>query len=173
MKLLALTLSLILLVQGCMPSADGANVNMKALKAANKKAAGGGKKKGRKIQSAAGNRGAEDTTAKIPFVRKTGYVIRGTDVMMFHPCGDTTSYFVVAGGAAMQRIAQRYKFSVGHPYVPMYIDLQLRFLHDTVSSGDYVFTRVADVKDVYQEAGKPKECLPPSRAAMVAASKGR
>jgi hypothetical protein len=73
----------------------------------------------------------------------------------------------------MQRIAQRYKFSAPAPYVPMYATLQVRFLKDSVRSGDFVFTRIADVLDVVQEDGSPKVCRPPSRAELVADARGQ
>lgn len=176
MKLLALSLSLLLLAQGCTPTADGAGVDKKALRKAAKKASatgGGGGKKKRRLVTASGNRVTGDSAVVVPYTRKSGYVVRGTDVLMFHPCGDTKSYFVVAGGPAMQRIAQRYKFTAQRPYQPVYLSLQVRFLNDTVTSGDFTFTRVADVEDVVQEDGSPKLCGPPTREALVADTKGR
>jgi hypothetical protein len=175
-RVVALTLSFILLAEGCTPTADGAGVDKKALKRQRKAAAGGGapaKKKGRSLRGTVGNRVKLDSALDKPFADRQGYIVRGTDILMFHPCGDNQSYFVVAGGAAMQRIAQRYKFSASAPYVPMYVTLQVRFMEDSVSSGEFVFTRIADVNDVVQEDGSPKACRPPSRAQIVADSRGQ
>lgn len=169
LRYFVIALGLLFTTTACMPTADGVKVSKKAKRQAK------GAKSGRNPNAAmarramaglaTGNAGRIDSSAaSVPIQRKAGWVVKGTDLMLFHPCGDPKGYFVMANGQVMARIAQRYKFSVPRPYAPLYVDLKVRLVNDTITVGTNHFTRVANVSEILSDEARTRACAAPTRS---------
>lgn len=124
-----------------------------AQRAAQSDIAGGGAGGGRAVE--------------IPFERKSGWLVKGTDLLLFLPCGEGDDYLVTGPGPALARLNQRYKFEQPRPYTAMYIELNVRLLQDTTTVGDNTFTRVADVEQLFPAADTPPACRRPTQSRVV------
>ncbi|MEP7382243.1 MAG: hypothetical protein ABI910_11185 [Gemmatimonadota bacterium] len=154
-------------LQGCVPSAEGGPVDKKAVKAARRAKMGvGGKKQARqaaRFSSAFSAAGRKPGDPEAIYAPAAGYIVKGTDYLAFWPCDSTGYYYLAAGQMVNAKISQQYKFSAPRPYTPMYAELRLSYVEDTLRRGDHLFTRYADVIDYTATARDEAKCKPPSR----------
>lgn len=155
------------LVQGCVPSAEGGPVDKKAAKAARRAKSGLGNKKAAKqaarFSGAFAGAGGRAGVAAGNYSAASGYVVKGTDFLTFWPCDSSGYYYLAAAQMVNAKISQQYKFSSPRPYTPMYAELRLRYVNDTLQRGDRVFKRYADVIDFTATGRDAAKCKPPSR----------
>ncbi len=152
--------------QGCTPSADGAGQPNKPAKG---KGGGGGKGRrrpggppGAMGAGAAGAMGAGMRPGNMAGLETaTGYIMKGTDMLVFWPCGKTGYYFMIPSPIANARIAQDYKFSTKRPYATMYAELKLRYVDDTVTRGNRHYERYAQVMEYTQRSRREATCRAP------------
>lgn len=104
---------------------------------------------------------------EVPFQRRSGWLVKGTDLLLFLPCGEGEDYLVTGPGPALARINQRYKFEQPRPYTAMYVELNVRLLHDTTTVGGNTFTRVADTEQLFPAADTPPACRRPTQSRVV------
>lgn len=158
------------LVQGCVPSAEGGPVDKKAAKAARRAKTGAGNKKAARQAAqfsgafAGGSRKAN--VAVENYAPAAGYIVKGTDFLTFWPCDSTGYYYLAAGPMINAKISQQYKFASPRPYTPMYAELRLRYVDDTLQRGDRIFKRYADVIDFTATERDSAKCNPPARTTL-------
>ena len=157
-----LALATLVAAGACTPTAEGGPVDNKA------RAAEGAARKGITQRRAASNArmfapsalsgsGPRTFAANSPFERHGGYLVRGTDLLLFIPCGDAKEYYVVGPPAVLARVRQFYRFATRRPYIPVYIDIQSRLVKDTLTVGDKTFDHLVEVKDFRSDSlGTPK-----------------
>jgi hypothetical protein len=158
------------LVQGCVPSADGGPVDKGAAKAARRAKTGvGNKKAARQAARFAGTFAGAGKNANVSaaeYSPAAGYVVKGTDFLTFWPCDSTGYYYLSAAQMVNAKISQEYKFSSPRPYTPMYAEVRLRYVNDTLQRGERVFKRYADVIDFTAAGRDSAKCRPPSRITL-------
>lgn len=157
-------------VQGCVPTAEGGPVDKKAAKAARRAKTGQGNKKAarqaaRFSGSFAGGAGKARIAAASYHPAK-GYVVKGTDFLTFWPCDSAGYYYLAAGQMVNAKISQQYKFSSPRPYTPMYAELKLAYVNDTLQRGERTFSRYVDVIDFTATGRDLAKCEPPSRITL-------
>lgn len=154
-------------IQGCVPTAEGGPVDKKAAKAARRAKQGLNSKKAAqqaaRFSSAFGSGGRKGGVVAANYLPAKGYVVKGTDFLTFWPCDSTGYYYLSAGQMVNAKISQQYKFSSPRPYTPMYAELRLRYVDDTLQRGERVFTRFVDVIDFTATGRDIAKCEPPSR----------
>lgn len=116
---------------------------------------------------AAGSAEGGTRAVPIPFERRTGWIVKGTDLLLFLPCGEGDDYLVKGPGPALTRLNQRYKFEQPRPYTAMYVELNVRLLHDTTTVGGNTFTRVADMEQIFPATDAPPACRRPRQSRVV------
>jgi len=152
----------------CMPTADGVAVDKQTKRAA--KIAKKGGVPGRRRQSS--NTGAAGVAFRAPstnladYVRRDGYIVKGTDFLTFWPCGVDGYYFMLPAPSVAGRIAQQYRLSAQRPYAPIYGQLRTRFVADTITVGTHLYSRYAEVIDYTALARADAKCSAPSRTTL-------
>lgn len=158
------------IVQGCVPSAEGGPIDKKAAKAARRARTGAGNKKAARqaarFSGAFAGASGKAKTAGGSYAPAQGYVVKGTDFLTFWPCDSTGYYYLAATQMVNAKISQQYKFSSPRPYTPMYAELRLRYVDDTLQRGERVFSRYVDVSDFTATGRDLAKCEPPSRATL-------
>ncbi len=158
----------LLSVSACMPTADGVAVDNQTKRAAKKAKKGGGP--GLRRQSS--NSGAAGVAFRAPssnradYVRRSGYIVKGTDFLTFWPCGVYGYYFMLPAPGVAGRIAQQYRLSAPRPYAPIYGELRSRFVADTITVGAHSYNRYAEVIDYTALARADAKCSAPSRTTL-------
>jgi hypothetical protein len=107
-------------------------------------------------------KGPRVVKSDLPFTDHYGHLVRGTDLLLFMPCGDDNDYFLVAPPPVLARIRQFYRFATRRPYIPVYMDLDSRLVSDTITVGNNTFQRIADVKDFNGESAGTPKCARPA-----------
>jgi hypothetical protein len=158
---------------GCTPSADGQGpIDKTARRAATRQKMGSSQRaaanaRNRAASVFAGGRHGNDTLP-LTFVPQYGYMIRGTDELVFRPCADTNSYFMIAGPGVGAQLGQMYRFSASKMYSPVYVHLQTSLSEDTITVGYNHYTRIARVKAMLLlQDDEVKKCKPPRRGSTV------
>lgn len=121
----------------------------------------------------AGERGAGGRFAKVDaaFGKVSGYVVRGTDESSFKPCGSDRVYYTRIGPGVISELVQRYRFKSPTVLTPVYFELFARFIEDTVTLGDHVYTAVAEINYVFPEVpGSAPACPRPRRGSLISAT---
>lgn len=161
----AICLALLVLgTQGCTPSADGAGQP-------NKPKAKGGRKGGRQrpggvpgmagLAGGVGGAGMMRPGDMRGLETATGYIMKGTDMLVFWPCGKSGYYYLMPSPVANVRIAQDYKFATKRPYATMYAELKLRYVEDTITRGNRHYERYAQVMEYTQRSRRDATCRAP------------
>jgi len=161
-------LPLTVLLVGCTPSASGGPVNKSAQKASRRARTGAGARKAAvQSQRIAGMLGAGVAGGRAGVMASLesadGYIVKGTDFQTFWPCQKSGYYYMMVSPAVNGRIAQQYKFSVTRPYSPMFAQVRLRYVDDTLTVGQRHFTRYAQVMDYTQRDRSEATCPSPRR----------
>lgn len=91
----------------------------------------------------------------------SGYIMKGTDMLIFWPCGKSGYYFIVPSPIANARIAQDYKFATKRPYATMYAELKLRYVEDSITRGNRHYARYAQVMEYTQRSRRDAACRAP------------
>lgn len=148
---------------GCTPSADGAGPPAKGKGGRRGRQRPGGARGAMGMPGAMGAGAAGMMRPGDPsaFETATGYIMKGTDMLVFWPCGKEGYYFIVPSPLANARIAQDYKFSTKRPYATMYAELKLRYVDDTISRGHLRFDRYAQVLEYTQRSRREATCKAP------------
>jgi hypothetical protein len=117
----------------------------------------------------AGERGAERLTkADVPFVRMSGYVVRGSDESSFVKCGDPVVHYTRMSAGAVGVLVQRYRFKAPRPLSPVYFTVNARIIDDTVTVGENSYTSVVEIERVYPEVPDERpDCAAPTRGSLV------
>lgn len=106
-------------------------------------------------------KGPRNFASTAPYATHVGYLVRGTDMMLFMPCGEKDDYFLFAPPAVLARVKQYYRFMTRRPYVPVYMELTSRLVVDTLTVGSVTYKRIADAKDFTSDSlGAPKCARP-------------
>ena len=158
-----LTLALVGVFGACAPTADGGPVNRKAEVAADQARKGITQRRAAAAArmfapTAVPEKGPRVVTSDLPFKDHYGYLVRGTDLLLFMPCGDNADYFLVAPPPVLARIRQFYRFATRRPYIPVYMDLESRLVRDTITVANNTFERIVDVKDFNAESADAPKC---------------
>ena len=116
-----------------------------------------------------GERGsAKLTKAEAPFVRMSGYVVRGTDESSFVSCGSPVVSYTRVSAEAVGQLVQRYRFKAPKPLSAVYFNVEARVLSDTVEIGANRYTSVVEIKRVYPEVvGERPVCAPPPWGSLI------
>lgn len=108
------------------------------------------------------------TKDEAPFVRMSGYVVRGTDESSFVKCGDSHVHYTRMSAEAVGHIVQRYRFRASMPLSPVYFTVNARIIEDTVNVGDHRYDSVVEIQRVYPERPDEKPaCSAPSRGSLI------
>ena len=111
--------------------------------------------------TALAERGPRRYKSTLPFERHSGYLVRGTDLLLFIPCRDAKEYYVVGPPAALARLRQFYRFATRRPYIPVYVEVKSRLVNDTLTVGDNTFENLLEVNDFHSDSlGAPKCARP-------------
>lgn len=157
------------IVQGCAPTAEGGPIDKQAAKAARRARKGVGTKKAARqaarFSGAFAGTGATNAPAG-SYTPAQGYIVKGTDFLTFWPCDSTGYYYLAAPQMVNAKISQQYKFSSPRPYTPMYAELRLRYVDDTLRRGERLFTRFVDVSDFTATGRDIAKCEPPARVTL-------
>ncbi|MCC6772166.1 MAG: hypothetical protein IT360_13320 [Gemmatimonadaceae bacterium] len=163
--------SAVFVAQGCTPTAAGGGVDKRAAKKARiaEKRGGGNKRAANaaaKFSSGFAAGAGKATVAGAAFKKSYGYIVKGTDFLTYWPC-DSVGYFYLSAPASINvKISQQYKFSATRPYVPMYAELRVRYVADSLTRGERVFSRYVEVADYVPGSRDDAKCKGPSRATM-------
>lgn len=98
--------------------------------------------------------------------KANGWVVKGTDFLTFWPCGQSGYYYMRSVPGVFMRISQQYKFAAPRPYTPMFAELNLRYVGDTLRVGERTFHRYAEVVGYTSKTRDEATCAPPSRARL-------
>lgn len=170
--LVALSLiSAVFIAQGCSPTAAGGGVDKQAAKKARLAEKRGGGSRRAAQAAAAFSRGyaAEGGGAAGPGADVTtsyGYIVKGTDFLTYWPCDSVGYFYVSAPPNINAKISQEYKFASPRPYVPMYAELRLRYVDDTLTRGERTFTRYVAVTGYVPSSRDDAKCKGPSRTTL-------
>lgn len=100
---------------------------------------------------------------------REGYIVKGTDLLTFWPCGENDYFYVRTPQGIAVRIAQQYKFQSPRFYSPMFAQVKLREVSDTITVGAVEFTRVAEIMDFTPSERPATGCKAPTRAVLAKA----
>lgn len=170
-SLTALSLaSTLFLVQGCKPTAAGSGVDKRAQRKARLAAKRGPGNRRAQVE-ATFNRGftrsdGAKKAASEEFRPSYGYIVKGTDFLTYWPCDSVGYYYLSASQNVNAKISQQYKFSTPRPYVPMYAELKVRYVDDTLTRGERVFSRYVEVSDYVPGSRDNAKCKGPSRVTL-------
>lgn len=95
-----------------------------------------------------------------------GWIVKGTDFLTFWPCGTTGYYYMRAAPPVFARVSQEYKFASPAAYTPMFGELRLRYVNDTLTVGERHFSRYAEVIGYTSRSRDEATCRPPKRTTL-------
>jgi hypothetical protein len=153
--------------QGCMPSADGAGQPNKPKGKGGRKGGATGRRAGAGPGAMAmqggmpGGPGAMRPGSMAGLETASGYIMKGTDMLIFWPCGKSGYYFMVPSPLLISRIAQDYKFATKRPYATMYAELKVRYVDDSISRGTRSYSRYVQVMEYVQRSRRDATCPAP------------
>lgn len=117
---------------------------------------------------AAGERAERLTKAEEPFVRMSGYVVRGSDESSFMKCGDPGVHYTRMSAGAVALIVQRYRFKASRPLAAVYFTINGRIIKDTITVGENSYTSVVEIERVYPEVPDERPaCAAPPRGSLI------
>ena len=128
-------------------------------------AAGRGKAVVGQNLSAGGRSGRANQLAD-SYANAAGYIVKGSDFLTFWPCLAEGYYFLRADGPTNARIAQEYKFASPRPYAPLYTELRVGYVSDSLSVGSRHFSRYAHAIGFTQRSRDGAMCPPPTRETL-------
>lgn len=131
-----------------------------------KKGGSGGRRRNALSTGTAGVAFRAPSTNMADYVRRAGYIVKGTDFLAFWPCGVEGYYFMLPAPSVAGRLSQQYRLSAPRPYAPIYGELRTRFVADTITVGTHVYKRYAEVIDYKPLARADAECAAPSRTTL-------
>lgn len=139
-------------LSACKPSADGGVVDRKAQIAADQARRGITQRRAAAMARMFAPKAVSDREARVfksdqPYKPRVGYLVRGTDLLLFLPCGERQDYFLVSTPAVIARVKQYYRFMTQRPYIPVYLELNSRFIEDTITVANVTYKHIVDAKD--------------------------
>ncbi|MEO7964391.1 MAG: hypothetical protein ABIT38_10860 [Gemmatimonadaceae bacterium] len=166
------TLALVLAIGACKPTAGGGVVDRKAQVAADQSRKGITQRRAASAArmfapSAVAERGPRVIESDRPFVNRPGYLLRGTDLLLFLPCENHQDYFLVAPPPVLARVRQFYRFATRRPYIPVYMELKSRLIDDTITVASTTYTRIADTREFNGELLGPPKCTRPTAGEIM------
>ncbi|GMV09174.1 MAG: hypothetical protein AMXMBFR55_09080 [Gemmatimonadota bacterium] len=105
------------------------------------------------------------TDSIVPETAK-GWIVKGTDFLTFWPCGRSGYYYMRAIPPVFARVSQEYKFASPAAYTPMFGELRLRYVDDTITVGERHFSRYAEVIGYTSRSREDATCRPPRRTTL-------
>lgn len=105
------------------------------------------------------------TDSIVPETAK-GWIVKGTDFLTFWPCGRAGYYYMRAIPPVFARVSQEYKFASPAAYTPMFGELRLRYVDDTITVGERHFSRYAEVIGYTSRSREEATCRPPKRTTL-------
>ncbi len=147
-----LAIAVLAALGACKPDANGTPVDRKARIAADQARRGITQQRAaaaarRFAPTAVSNDGSRKFDSDLPYTPQLGYLVRGTDLLLFLPCGERQDYFLVAPPAVLARVKQYYRFMTKRPYIPVYLKLNSRLIEDTITVANVTYKRIVDAKD--------------------------
>lgn len=110
--------------------------------------------------------GGDARTGSLVHETAAGWIVKGTDFLTFWPCGKSGYYYMKAVQPVHARVSQEYKFASPAPYTPMFAQLQLRYVNDTLTVGGRHFLRYAEVVGYTSRPRDEAPCQPPRRTTL-------
>lgn len=102
----------------------------------------------------------------VTYEKAGGWIVKGSDFLTFWPCGKSGYFYMRAIPPVVTRVAQQYKFAAPRPYTPMYAELQLHFVSDSIRVGNRGFDRYAEVIGYTAKAREDATCPAPKRTTI-------
>lgn len=115
------------------------------------------------LRAGAGGGGGLGGNDTIPPAKVPGWIVRGSDFNTFWPCGKDGYYYMRALQPVNARIAQDYKFAARRPYTPMYGEIEVRYVNDSITVGDRRFSRYVIVTNYTPKARAEADCRSPGQ----------
>ncbi|MFP5355943.1 MAG: hypothetical protein ACLGIK_12475 [Gemmatimonadota bacterium] len=104
--------------------------------------------------------------AEVKYEKAGGWIVKGSDFLTFWPCGSSGYYYMRATPPVVSRVSQQYKFAAPRPYTPMYAELQLHYVSDSIRVGNRSFDRFAEVIGYTAKAREDAICPAPKRTTL-------
>lgn len=102
----------------------------------------------------------------VSYEKAGGWIVKGSDFLTFWPCGKSGYFYMRAIPPVLTRVAQQYKFAAPRPYSPMYAELQLHYVSDSIHVGNRVFDKYAEVIGYTAKARADATCPAPKRTTL-------
>lgn len=110
--------------------------------------------------------GGDAKTDSVVHETATGWIVKGTDFLTFWPCGKSGYYYMKAVPPVHARVSQEYKFASPAPYTPMFAELRLRYVSDSLTVGGRHFLRYAEVVGYKSRSRDEAPCQAPRRTTL-------